>query len=129
MFGQELLELDPEEKGLQNEGDNDGHDNHGEYVKSHEKGAAILLARDVSIALHYDEPVVDYGELEQGHSRDGQAGEVVQVEECVAVRVLLVLEILLYAASTTERKDSITFILKHRRGKGTYLQQFFKSPL
>lgn len=50
--------LYPEEKRLEDEGDDDGHDDHGEDVERHEEDAGPFADHD-RVALHYDEPVVD----------------------------------------------------------------------
>ena len=68
----------PEQEGLKDEGHYNCHDNHCEDVEDHEERAAPLGAGDDGIAVHNDEPVVDDGELEQGHPRDGQAAKVVE---------------------------------------------------
>ena len=57
-FGEKFFVLDPEEEGLEDEGDDDGHDDHRKDVKSHEEGAAPFTHHD-GVTLHDDEPVVD----------------------------------------------------------------------
>ena len=58
MFGQKLLELDPEEESFQNEGDNDDHANHGEDVEAHEEEPApVGLCRE-GVAFHNYVPIV-----------------------------------------------------------------------
>ena len=89
-FGQEVLELDAEEEGLENEGDDDGHNDHGEDVERHKEESAGVFAAGNRVALHDDVPVVDHGQLEEGDGRLAHALEVVEVEVQVADRALLI---------------------------------------
>jgi hypothetical protein len=42
LFGEELLELNPEQESLQDERHNNCHDNHGEDVEYHKERSAIV---------------------------------------------------------------------------------------
>ena len=85
-LGEEGLELDAEEECLEDEGDNDGHDDHGEDVEQHEEDAAVVVAAGDRVPLHDDVPVVDHRQLEQRDGRLPHALEVVEPEVQVAHR-------------------------------------------
>ncbi len=50
--------LNPEKECLEDEGDDDGHDDHGEDVEGHEKYPAPF-GRHVGVTLHDDKPIID----------------------------------------------------------------------
>ena len=58
VFTEELLVLHPEEEGLQDECDDDGHDDHGEDVEGHEEQAGPGAPACDGGALHDHVPVV-----------------------------------------------------------------------
>ena len=66
MSGHGLAVLHAEYECVENEGDNDGHDHHGDEVEEHEVDATPLgeLGR---VAVHDDVPVVDHRQLKQRH--------------------------------------------------------------
>ena len=84
-FRQELLELHEKQERLQNKGHDNSHDNHSENVENHEEGPAEVVAGIDRVTLHDYEPVIDHGELKQGHAGHGQGPEVVEVVVGVAV--------------------------------------------
>ena len=71
------LVLNPEQKCLQDEGNNYGHDNHGDDIKRHEKDPGPV-ASDCRVSLHDNEPIIDHSQLKQGHSCCRHVVEVIQ---------------------------------------------------
>ena len=59
-LAEELLELDPEEECLEDEGHDDGDDDHREDVEGHEEHPARVDPRLDRVTLHDHVPIVDH---------------------------------------------------------------------
>ena len=75
--GEIYLVLYPEEEGFQDEGHNNGHDDHGDDVESHEKNPGPVVG-DTGVTLHDNEPIVDHCQLKKGYTRCRHVVEIVQ---------------------------------------------------
>ena len=75
--GEIYLVLNPEEECFQDEGHNNGHDDHGDDVESHEKNPGPVVG-DTGVTLHDDEPIVDHSQLKKGYTRCRHIVEIVQ---------------------------------------------------
>ena len=62
---------------FQDEGHNNGHDDHGDDVECHEENPGPVVG-DTGVTLHDDEPIVDHSQLKKGYTRCRHVVEIVQ---------------------------------------------------
>lgn len=59
VFAKVLFVLNPEEECLEDEGNDDGHHDHGENVEAHKEQSGPVRARRDGVSLHDHEPIVN----------------------------------------------------------------------